>query len=309
MGLPHQHTVGLSMARGRHIDAADVIALLQDVYADGVLTRGEAEELIAFDLSVAQSTRDWQEFFAAAISEHVTRNERDSGRADDSASAWLIERLSRGPRPVTVAGFAAIRRAIEHSNDPVPRLAAFAIEQMRAAVITGDGTASAWRTHLGRMIDAADTALLHSLLVAAGGKASRPVTRVEAEAMFNLHDAVADANNHPSFDDLFFKAIAHHLLAAAECAVLTRREMLAPDPRLVERAGMFRRNPVRLGEQATFTLPAGSVQGAKLSSDDLAWLAGQIMRDGRATLAEYALLRLFTGEAGSSFCGTLENAA
>ncbi|MCC6947055.1 MAG: hypothetical protein IT539_04735 [Bradyrhizobiaceae bacterium] len=312
MALAHQQTVGLGMMRGRRIDAADVIALLQEVYADGVLTRAEAEELIAFDLSLTQSTRDWQEFFASAIGEHITRNERASGSAGESAVACLIEKLSRGSRPATAAGFAAIRRVIEHSKDPAPQLAAFAVEQVRAAVVTGDGAASGWRTHLGRTIDATDTALLHSLLVAAGGKASRPVTRVEAEAMFNLHDAVAAANNHPSFDDLFFKAIAHHLLAAAGCAVLSRRDMLAPDPQLVERASMFGRNPARLSEQATFTLPAECVQSAKLPSDDLAWLAGQIMRDGRATLAEYALLRLFTGAADGadpSFRGILEHAA
>ena len=71
MGLFDPRTAGLTKTGGRPIDPADVIALLQEVYADGIGTREEAEELIAFDLSLADPTPGWTDFFAASIADQV----------------------------------------------------------------------------------------------------------------------------------------------------------------------------------------------------------------------------------------------
>jgi hypothetical protein len=92
------------------------------------------------------------------------------------------------------------------------------------------------------------------------------VTRLEAECLFDLHDATAGADNDPGFEDLFFKAIANHLAAAAGHKTASRERALAADERT---------EPARLGP------------------DEAAWLASRIMRDGRPTAVEHALLRLF----------------
>lgn len=284
--------------RGRNIDADDVLALLREVYADGIATIGEAEELIAFDRTLACSTGEWQAFFAATVADHVVWREAPPGVVDERLAAWLTGMLLQRQQRLTAAGFAAVMRVVEAAAEVTPSLAAFAIEQIRLSVIGGDRTIIGRRAHFGRFLDSADTALLRRLLVAAGGRASRPISRVEAEAMFDLHDAVAGADNDTGFEDLFFKAIVQHLLAAAGCPVPARCEMLAPDPRVVTATSAFGRYSARARALIEFALPRGCAHDIRLSADESAWLAGQIMRDGRPTAAEYALLHLLAGKHG-----------
>jgi len=109
-----------------------VIALLREVYADGIGTREEAEELIAFDHSLNESTMGWSEFFAATIADHVTRRQAPPGIVEGEKAAWFIGALSRGRHAVTASGFAAVLRVIETAQDASPSVAAYAIRQLRS---------------------------------------------------------------------------------------------------------------------------------------------------------------------------------
>lgn len=284
MASSKPQTIALALARGKNINAADVISLLQEIYAEGISTRDEAQELIDFDRSLSSVTPGWREFFAATVSDHVINRSTPVGELDDQKTDWLIRSLSLGGRVVTEAGFAALARCIETAKESSSTLIAYAIEQLRVAVIAGEGPAIGARAHFSRMIDEQDVALLRRLLIAGGGREGRPIMRVEAEALFDLHDVVAPDANDAGFEDLFFKAVASHLIGEAG---RPRCEMLSPDPRLADRS-----EAVRIADEADYSLPAG-VAPVRLGTDEVAWLASHIMRDGRPTGAEFALLRLF----------------
>ena len=277
MGASKRHTFELALAHGRNINSADVIALLREVYAEGIGTRDEADELIAFDHTLTETTPDWREFFATTIADHLLQRCEPAESVDDKKAEWLISALSHRRRVATASGFAAVLRLLEAAPQSPSSLAAYAIDQLRVALIAGEGPALGNRPHFSRTIDADNVAMLAHMLISAGGVAGVPVSRAEAETLFDLHDAVAGGANDRGFDDLFFKAIAHHLLGIAGVAVPARREMLQSELELA----------VRLAQ--------GDGQ-ALLGPDDTAWLAGRIMRDGRATRAEFLLLQLFSGE-------------
>ena len=93
MGLFDPRTAGLTKAGNRSIDPADVVALLREVYADGIGTREEAEELIAFDLSLTDATPGWTEFFAASIADHLIHRQAPAEIVDAQKSAWLMAAL------------------------------------------------------------------------------------------------------------------------------------------------------------------------------------------------------------------------
>jgi hypothetical protein len=122
---------------------------------------------------------------------------------------------STGGRSESAADFARLLAGIEGSPAGreaavEPRLAALAA--VRDGVITGEGPPTAGRIHFSRCIDAADTALVRRILLA-GGNAS--ITRAEADALFDIHEAAVERVDGGAFDDLFTKAITHHVLAAA----------------------------------------------------------------------------------------------
>lgn len=121
----------------------------------------------------------------------------------------------------TAVEFEALLSVIEAA--PAPRLAAAALSQVRNGVITGEGPTTTGRIHFSRTIDAGDTALITRILNAG----SDAVSRAEAEALFEIHEAAHERADHGRFDDLFAKAIAHHVMAAAGLPVPPRAVALA----------------------------------------------------------------------------------
>lgn len=298
----------LALAQGRNINAADVIGLLREVHADGITAREDAEALINFDRSLRETTPAWRDFFSNSLADHLLNRQEPAGAIDEEKVAWLIAHLTAIEPVTTAAGFAVVMRILESAECPA-QLSAFSISQLRLAIVRGEGPAIGRRPHFSRDIDAEDVVMLARILEAGGNSEGRPVSRDEAEALFDLHDAAAEGNNHPSFDDLFFKAIANYLTASAGHEIAPRREVLMPDPRVAEWRSAFGRG--REPSEPGFRLPAGSTSSTELGTDELAWLSSRIMRDGRPTAAEYALLRLFAQErnADASLRRFLDNAA
>jgi hypothetical protein len=297
MGGSGLKTVATALADGRNIDAADVIALLGEVYAKGIGARAEAEALISFDRSLAETTPQWRDYFAAAIADHVVLRHEPAGLVDQEKADWLTAALAPAGQTASASGIEALVRTLETAREAPATFAAFALSQLRASAPSGRGPVVGGRAHFSRAIGAGTVALIQRVLVAAGGEAGRPVSRAEAEALFDLHDMSAGSPNDPAFDDLFFDAIANHLLAASGHRVAPRPKALASDPRAGERRSAFR----MFGEagEAGRVLAAGAGK-ARLESEHVAWLSSRIMRDGRPTAAEHALLALFTQETRDS---------
>ena len=127
-----------------------------------------------------------------------------------------------GLRIESEADIAAVVAAVERSPAEPLRLAV--LRAVRNGVITGEGPTTAGRIHFSRVIDAADTALVRRILMAGG---AQPVTRAEADALFDIHEAACERADGGAFDDLLAKAIAHHVLAASGHRVPERARALS----------------------------------------------------------------------------------
>jgi len=249
----------------KRIDASDVVSLLREVYPEGVRGRNEAEALIAFDREFKDPAPEWRGFMAEAVADHLLRRSEPTGIVTEEKADWLIRSIAPSGRIATRGGAEALIRTVEIAKEMPVSLAAFAIRELWREIIVGEGPAVAGRAHYSRELDARDVSLLRRILEA-GGKSGTPISAGEAEALFDLHDAVAGANNHASFDDLFFRAITNYMLNASGRETLPRAEALSREPR----------RDVGIG----------------IAAECCAWLSSRIMRDGRPTAAERALLLL-----------------
>jgi len=191
------------------------------------------------------------------------------GVVKEAPALRLLDRLAPHGRLADPAAVAMLLRVMETARQVPPSLPTFLLEQLHDAIIAGEGPAIGARCHFSRVIDAEDVKLIRRVLEAA---ASKPVSRGEAVALFDLHDASAGSSNDPGFDDLFFRAVAQHLLAASGHPVPPRREALA----------------------------GGWAPAHPLGSEEAAWLSRHIMRDSRPTTAELKLLTLFGQEPGAT---------
>jgi len=124
--------------------------------------------------------------------------------------------------------FQRLIAAIEHSKIEVAELSAAALSGVLKGVITGEGPTTSGRVHFSRSLDPGDAQLCARILTAAGGEAGSPVTRLEANVLFEIAAAAAERTDNGRFDDLLVKSVAHFALAEAGHKVPPRQVALAP---------------------------------------------------------------------------------
>src|SRR5438552_15342528 len=118
--------------------------------------------------------------------------------------------------------------AVEPSRIADRETAALALAVVRDGVITGEGPTTRGRIHFSRALDADDAAWCARILTAAAVEA-QPVSRAEAEALFEISDAASESSDDGRFDDLLAKAVAHHAASESGLPVPPRTVALSPD--------------------------------------------------------------------------------
>ena len=106
--------------------------------------------------------------------------------------------------------------------------AARALTVVRDGVITGEGPTTRGRVHFSRALDADDAAWCARILTASAVE-HQPVSRAEAEALFEIDDAAAERSDNGRFDDLLTKAVVHHAASASGLPVPSRTVALSPE--------------------------------------------------------------------------------
>jgi hypothetical protein len=126
--------------------------------------------------------------------------------------------------PLAIAPESLLKSAALSDRDAVAQ----ALAVIRDGVITGEGPTTRGRIHFSRSLDSDDTAWCARVLTAEA-VIEAPISRAEAEALFEINEAAAERSDDGQFDDLFAKAIVHHAAAASGLPVPSRAVALSPD--------------------------------------------------------------------------------
>src|ERR1700758_55685 len=118
--------------------------------------------------------------------------------------------------------------ALEPSKISCRNTAALALAVVRDGVITGEGPTTRGRVHFSRALDADDAAWCARILTATAVD-HQPVSRAEAEALFEINDAAAERSDNGRFDDLLAKAVVHHAASVSGLPVPSRTVALSPE--------------------------------------------------------------------------------
>lgn len=163
--------------------------------------------------------------------------------------------------------------------------AAHALTIVRDGVITGEGPTTRGRVHFSRELDADDAAWCARILSASAVE-QQPVSRAEAEALLEIHEAATERSDDGRFDDLLAKALAHHAAAASGLPVPPRTIALAPDTDIKSWA------------------PA---QSAGVNREVLEWIADQMRGKRQLSRTLMALVATFVGAAALPLAQQLPN--
>ena len=163
--------------------------------------------------------------------------------------------------------------ALEPSKISCRDTAVQALAVVRDGVITGEGPTTRGRVHFSRALDAFDAAWCERILTATAVD-DQPVSRAEAEALFEINDAGAERSDNGRFDDLLAKAVVHHAASASGLPVPPRTVALSPETAIESWA------PGR---------------AANVDSEVLEWIASQMRGNRRRNRTLMALVATIVG--------------
>ena len=210
----------------RQISDDDVLAMRREVYPDGVIQPHEAEWLFQLDDECTGQSREWMTFFVEAVTDYIVNQTDPEGYISDENASWLIARISRQGRVGSSVELELLVNVLDKARTSPQRLIGFALEQVKQGVLTGSGPTRLGADLLPFRIGAGEVDLLKRMLYAYGGDGNIAITRAEAELLFDINDAVGNSDNHPSWSDLFVKAIANYVMAASGYLVPSRADAL-----------------------------------------------------------------------------------
>lgn len=312
--LPRPVTEILERAR---ITDADVAALRADVFKDGAVSRNEADLLFALDTGCAETCDAWVEFFVEALVDYIVHQEQPQGYVSADNAQWLTRAISRDGVVDTVSEMELLVRCLEAARSAPDTLSAFALKQVAHAVLDGKGALARGGALASGTIGEAEVNLMRRVLYAFGGEGNVAITRAEAEILFDLNDRTSEAGNHPSWSDLFVKAVANYLMCASGYNAPTRAEALRRDAFLDNTDASvsgFLSSMVSGGfgavlsayrradgleeayREANDARRQAATEAERIDRSEARWLAERIGRDGVIHENEKALLRFLREE-------------
>ena len=315
MGVLSAVSVPEIKARGS-IKDADVWKLRRSYYEDGSISAEEAETILALNDACPIQDPAWADCFIETITDYIVDQAEPQGYLTTENADWLIRRIAKDGRIGSKTELELLLNVLDKARWVPQSLVRFALEQVKDAIISNVGPLRAGKARGAANVGQADVDLLRRVLYSFGGDGNIAVTQAEAEVLFDIDAATAAADNHPSWSDLFVKAIANCVLGACGYAAPPRAVALARDAWL-ERRGELSIDEVLANmtggrknlfggyrqqsgeEQAIARLTQQKIEiitRETITPTEVGWLVERIGRDGRLTANERSLLMFLKAE-------------
>ena len=161
--------------------------------------------------------------------------------------------------------------------------AAHALSIVRDGVITGEGPTTKGRMHFSRSLDADDAAWCARILTAAAID-HQPVSRTEAETLFEINEAATERTDAGRFDDLLAKAVAHYAASVSGLPVPPRHVALSAETEIESWAPGY---------------------ASRVNREMLEWIAGQMRGKRQGNRRLMAMVATFVGATALPLAGQL----
>lgn len=112
------------------ITAADLAFLTGELLPDGLVTRDEADLLIALDRAVAQPNAAFADFLVAAVVDLAVWGERPTGYVNAETARWLAASIGAGTGPTATGARIAVE-VVREAQSADETLIAFALAANR----------------------------------------------------------------------------------------------------------------------------------------------------------------------------------
>ena len=290
------------------IDADMTLTLRREIFGNGgQVTQDIADALFRRNDEAGSACPEWNSLFVEALTDFFVHQTVPQGYLDEAKATWLLEAVQRD-RLIKVESELELLIHIVETADACPTFFYAAVLKLCAA--------RAVHGNSGQGVLDIDVTRLKRVIYAGAGEDGVAVSRAEAEALFDINDAVRARQNSPQWRDLFVHAVASSILLAAThqsptAAEALRREEWLSKPTHLDFAGAFSGGALATLRRALAPGPEAE-RRARLLSDDAAqieahdltkeewrWLTDRIGRDGVTDPNEQALIDFVRADAAA----------
>jgi len=289
--------VSAMIAQSRALGPDETLALRRVVWPDGRISANEAAILFELNRASSAPSSEWIDFFVEAITAYVVEQAEPRGYVSDENADWLIAAIDQDGRVDTLAELELLVKVFEKAENAPERLKRYALDQIRFAVLNGEGPTRCGGGLTPGSIGTTEVRLLRRVLYATGGQAPAHISREEAELLFAIKDATLAGQNAPEWQTLFVQAMRLHLMTDQRFRALSREDAMRLYAFMADtKAGMgsfFGRMFHSLGDAparpaAATPLP---VTDEGISAEEDSWLQAMVEADGALDPLERALLK------------------
>ncbi len=287
----------------------DVLAIRRAVYGDAVITSNEADQIFALN-ALSNKPDSWIDLFIESITSFVVRQTLPYGYVSTANAMWLMARIDHDGVVEAHSELELLLNIMRTANNITPELEAYALNQVKQAVMHNRGFVGRVRDVSPGQISDYDVELLRRILFSASSEEGIGIAQSEAEMLFELNDALGRAQNHPSWQKLFVGAVANHVMAVAAWDEPDAQEALRRRDWLQKRGDGFAA-PSFSGLGAAFksllgggkaaqtyasTANAAIQQAEQISFSEANWLIQRLNKDGVLCENEKLLLKFLRDE-------------
>lgn len=292
------HDITAMIAQTRALGPDETLALRRAVWPDGKISAQEACILFELNRTSNAPSAEWVDFFVEAITAYLVEQAEPRGYVSDENAAWLMQAIDHDGRIDTLAELELLIKVIERAENVPDSLKAYALEQIRHAVLHGEGPTRCGNGLQPGTIGTSEVRLLRRVLYAAGGDAPAHISRAEAELLFEIKDATLEGANAPEWQTLFVQAISLHLMTNQRFRALTRQDAQRLHAFMADTSSgigsFFGRMAGSLGDRTPLTAAVSEPEPAPedgLTASEQDWLQAKVSGDGKLDQLERALLK------------------
>ena len=290
------------------VTAEEAREITRSIYRDGVVSRAEAEQLFSINNQLGGNNPDWSRLFVETIKDFLLAVEAPEGWCTEEEGTWLIEQINRDGEVKLESEVDLLIAVLTRAQGAPLELSRFALNCVCDRV-----------RNEGRALPA-EIERLRLLIYASSGEGQAWVSRYEATQLFRLNDDISNAPNDPSWNDLFARAIANHILASAHPNPVDEAEAFRRDAWVKDTSsntgsffgrvftesfegglsGWFQK--VTYSEEKAMAARQAAVDAARrageeVTKDESAWFLKRLGWDNKVTPAEKALVEFLKKEA------------
>lgn len=293
------------------ITADEIGQLRRAGWADGRMTRAEAEAVFRAAHAIEHPSAEWSDFFVEAIQNFVLEGSEPAGYASEEEARWLIAQVEANGAVCSMTELELLARIIERAENVPEALKAYALGVLEREVLTGIGPTRCGGALCATSVTEAECRIIRRVIFGQASDRPAAVSRREAEMLFRIKDATLEQDNAPEFKRLFVQGVGNYLLGYASGQAQITRE------RALELEAFVADNRVRVGRfmgRMAKSSPNvfGMVFGRRQTGPDRAaqlaqaeaitvveqdWLDAMIEANGAVDAYDQALIRFLAEEA------------